>query len=145
MNVKVSEELYVELVRRYGVRGLSKGIEELLRRALGMGGAPGSSSVQASKTPERQTPKTLERETSKTSNALTSKTPTEEEVEECARLMLRLATRVERGGYTAYQVDRSELRQLFGDRVIDRALGKLGERGLSVQEFGDRIVLKAAG
>lgn len=149
LNVKISEELYVELVRRYGVRGLSKGIEELLRRALGMGEASKTSSVQTSKTHSVLTSKTLERETSKTSSVLTSKTPerqtSEEEVENCAGAMLKLATRVERENYTAYQVDRSELRQLFDDETINIALGRLRERGFSVREFGDRIVLKAVG
>jgi len=34
LNVVVDEELYLELVRRYGVRNLSSGVEELLRAAL---------------------------------------------------------------------------------------------------------------
>jgi len=34
VNLQLSEEVYLELVKRYGVRGLSRGVEELLRRAL---------------------------------------------------------------------------------------------------------------
>jgi len=34
LNIVVGEDVYVELVRRYGVRGLSKGVDQLLRAAL---------------------------------------------------------------------------------------------------------------
>lgn len=34
LNIRLSDEIYFELVKRYGVRGLSKGIEELLKNAL---------------------------------------------------------------------------------------------------------------
>ena len=34
LNIVVGEDVYVELVRRYGVRGLSRGVDQLLRAAL---------------------------------------------------------------------------------------------------------------
>jgi hypothetical protein len=34
VKVRLPEDLYLELVRRYGVRGLSRGVAELVRRAL---------------------------------------------------------------------------------------------------------------
>ena len=34
VNIKLEEDIYIELIRRYGVRGLSRGVNELLRRAL---------------------------------------------------------------------------------------------------------------
>jgi predicted CopG family antitoxin len=54
VNIRLSDEIYYELVKRYGVRGLSKGIEELLKNAL--------------------TSKTLNVIDAKTQNVITSKT-----------------------------------------------------------------------
>jgi len=49
VNIRVSDELYSELIRRYGVRGLSRAVEELLREAL-FGEAAKTPSVQTAKT-----------------------------------------------------------------------------------------------
>jgi Arc/MetJ family transcription regulator len=34
LSIRLSDEVYLELVKRYGVRGLSKAVDELLRKAL---------------------------------------------------------------------------------------------------------------
>jgi Arc/MetJ family transcription regulator len=53
VNIRVSDEVYSELVRRYGVRGLSRAVEELLREAL-FGEAAKTPSVLDAKPLKRQ-------------------------------------------------------------------------------------------
>jgi len=72
VNIRLSDDVYFELVRRFGVRGLSDGIEVLLREALF--GNVKALSVENVKPSDVQTAKTSSVETAKTQDVVDAKT-----------------------------------------------------------------------
>lgn len=77
VNIRLPDEIYFELVKRFGVRGLSAGIEAILREALFSGAAlprGEAQSVENAKTQNVVNVKTLSVETAKTQDVETSKT-----------------------------------------------------------------------
>jgi predicted CopG family antitoxin len=72
VNIRLSDDVYFELVRRFGVRGLSDGIEVLLREALF--GNVKALSVENVKPSDVQTAKASSVETAKTQDVVDAKT-----------------------------------------------------------------------
>jgi hypothetical protein len=76
VNIQLPDEVYFELVKRFGVRGLSRGIEAILREAL-FGGAPPRGEAQSVENARPQNvvnAKTLSVETAKTQDVVDAKT-----------------------------------------------------------------------
>jgi len=117
VNIRVSDEVYSELVRRYGVRGLSRAVEELLREAL-FGGAAKTSNAQNAKTLNVQDVKTLSAQDAKAEAAPTAQpAPPPLGVGELAALLgdvetvalvngvpVSFGSEAERRGFIAYQL-----------------------------------------
>jgi len=83
VNIQLPDEVYFELVKRFGVRGLSRGIEAILREAL-FGGAPPrgeAQSVETAKTQDVVNAKTLSVENAKTPSAEAGRPATPAQVE----------------------------------------------------------------
>jgi len=72
VSIQLSDEVYIELVRKFGVRGLSAGIESLLREALF--GSTKALSVETAKTQDVVNVKTSSVESAKTQDVVDVKT-----------------------------------------------------------------------
>jgi hypothetical protein len=81
VNIQLPDDVYLELVKRFGVRGLSRGVEAILREALFGGAAPpegGVESAENAKTRNVVNVKTLSAETAKTQDVVDAKTQSAE-------------------------------------------------------------------
>ena len=105
VNVKLEEDIYIELIRRYGVRGLSRGVNELLRRAL------------------------FEMEEVSRGRVKVD----EREIQKCIDFMFNIGSRLNDN----IRIEKSELRTVFNDKVIEAALNKLRALNYIVRETKD--------
>jgi hypothetical protein len=59
VKVRLPEELYIELIRRYGVRGISRGITQIILERLGPNGSAEPSPPAAPPAPRNQRKKVV--------------------------------------------------------------------------------------